>query len=57
MTLQALARAIVDSVLASLDCHTFAGIPESDIEAACTDVAHILREHGLTSLDTEKDIL
>ena len=48
MTIQALARLIVETVLVSLDNHTFAGIPASDMEAACAAVAELIRQESAT---------
>ena len=46
MTIQALARIIVETVLSRLDHHTFAAIPEADIRTACNAVAQLIREES-----------
>jgi len=51
MTLQALAKTIVDAVLVSLDHHTFAAIPDADIHAAYTVVAQLLRDESAALVD------
>lgn len=55
MTIQALSRAIVDTVLTSLDRHTFAGIPDTEIRDACNAVARLIREHSDTCVDPEAE--
>lgn len=46
MTLQQLARTIVQTVLSSLDAQTFAGIPDAEIDAAVRAVAQLLRDES-----------
>ena len=55
MTIQALARAIVLNVLAALDGHTFAAIPEADIQAACDAVAQLIREESATCVEPDAE--
>ena len=57
MTIQALSRVIVETVLSRLDSHTFAAIPEADIRTACNAVAQLIREESATCVhpDGEDD--
>ena len=55
MTIQALARAIVDAVLSTLDRHTFAAIPDADIRAACHAVAQLIREESATCVEPQDE--
>jgi hypothetical protein len=58
MTITALATAIVAAVLARLDAHTFAAIPETDTQSAVNAVAQLLREESaalVEPLDEEGD--
>lgn len=55
MTIQQLSRAIVDTVLTSLDRHTFAGIPDTEIREAVNSVARLIREESATCANPDAD--
>ena len=55
MTIQALAQAIVDAVLSTLDDHTFAAIPDAKIREACTAVAHLIRQESATCVEPDEE--
>ena len=55
MTLQALAEQIVAAVLATLDVHTFAGIPDTDIRVAVQAVAQVLREDSASMCEVDEE--
>jgi hypothetical protein len=53
MTIQALAHAIVPTVLASLERHTFAAIPDTEIREACNAVAQLIRQESATCVESD----
>lgn len=55
MTIQQLSRTIVDTVLTSLDRHTFAGIPETEIREAVNAVARLIREESQAVVEPDDD--
>ena len=55
MTIQALARAIVDAVLSTLDQHTFAAIPDAAIQEACKAVAQLIRQESATCVESHDE--
>lgn len=54
MTIQTLARTIVEAVLARLDDHLFAVIPATDIQSACQAVEAIIREESASWVEPEE---
>jgi hypothetical protein len=55
MTINELARAIVDTVLEKLDRHTFAAIPAPEIRDAVHAVAQLIRQESATFNEPERE--
>jgi hypothetical protein len=53
MTIQALARTIVETVLSTLDRHIVAAIPASEIQEACNAVAQLIRQESAACVEPE----